>query len=153
MAISLDDRTLEQLEKDAKPDFQPIPAGTICDFEVLREGKAYGKTVYTEETTSKTNKPMLVAVLEVFYESKPRTIVVYLTDGDSNYEKWKNKSFAVCLGINELSANQAIGRSGRLVVDVEESEYNGKTSEKNTVKEFLKGGVAVDVELDDEIPF
>lgn len=150
MVIKLSDESLEELEKKAKEGFEPIPAGTVCDFEVLREGQAYGRTVFTEETTSKTSKPMLVAVLEVFYESKPRVIVVYLTEGSSNYEKWKLASFAASLGVDELSAAKVVGMSGRLVVDVEESEYEGKTTKKNVVKEFLPK--AVEVELDDEIP-
>lgn len=150
MAIKLDSRSVEELEKEAKPAFEPIPAGEICDFEVLREGKAFGKDIATEETVSKKDKPMLVAVLRVYYQDLKRTIVVYLTEGDSNYEKWRNKSFAECLGINELSANKAIGATGRCVVDVEEREYDGKTTVNNVIKEFLPKGK--EVELDDELP-
>lgn len=150
MVIKLDDKSLEELEKEAKPSFEPIPEDTICDFEVLREGKAYGKDVYTEEKMSKTEKDMLVAVLRVFYGEQKRTLVVYLTDGDSNYEKWRNKSFAACLGVNSLDAETVIGATGRCKIGVEEREYNGKITSNNIVKEFIPQGV--EVELDDEIP-
>ena len=148
---------IQKLEKDAKPAFEPIPAGTVCDFEVLREGKAYGKDVFTEDKMSKGNeekgtspKPMLVAVLRLYYQDQKRTLVVYLTDGDSKYEQWRLKSFFASLGYAKATAEEVIGATGRLSVDIEEREYNGKTTSNNIVKEFLIKGV--EVELDDEMP-
>ena len=148
---------LQQLEKEAKPAFEPIPAGTICDFEVLREGKAYGKDIQTHQSMSKGNpekgtppKPMIVAVLRLYHEDQKRTLVVYLTEGDSNYEKYRRNSFFASLGYASASVEEIIGATGRLMVDIEEREYNGKITTNNIVKDFLIKGV--EVELDDELP-
>ena len=155
MAIDLTDDYLKQLEKESSTR-DPIPEGTICDFEVIRDVAFGDKVKYTENRTSSTNKPMLQAVLNVFYEGKPRVIIVYpcCSPTAHPYEKKIMGNLARSLGITSLpdsfmlKADDIIGKGGKLIVGIESSEQYG---DKNIVSEYLPK--AVEVDLDDEIPF
>lgn len=128
-----------------------IPAGTVCDFEVL---EAEGKL-------SNAGNEMVAVKLKVWRPNGSTTLIFdwLLTD-----MMWKLKAFADAVGMTaeydrgELPPEAMIGRAGKLKVGIRPA--SGDWPAKNSVTGYVKpegatagAAPAKKADLNDDIPF
>lgn len=149
MAITLSDKTDEQIEKEMK-EKGLIPKNTICDFEVLDEVTFGTKTIVTEDATSKAGNDMIVLVLRVFYgeDERGKVLIDYITGA----MEFKLRHAMASCGVtnNPVSAKDFIGKCGKVKIGIQKSK-DEQYSDKNVVLDYIVKP-DVTVELDDEIP-
>jgi hypothetical protein len=131
-----------------------IPAGTICDFEVI-EG---------EEKTSRAGNPMIALQLKVW---RPDTGTALVRDWLLLDQMWKLHAFCASVGklaeydAGEIDPFELKGCTGRAKIGVKPA--TGEYPASNSVRGYIKSETAAPAQkatpqrmtqkVDDEIPF
>lgn len=146
------DEQFKALEEERKAQWQPWPAGSIVDYEILHCVAA---------TSSKGNEMLKTDVRLFNDEGKQKDITIYLGD----WNEYMLKRICEAGGIAErYEAGQVddydlIGKTGKCKLKIEKGAEKPDGSfyaDKNAIAEVLKPdseSKKVDADLDDQIPF
>lgn len=145
--IPKSDTEIEAEKAERLAQYQPWPAGLVCDYEIKE----------AVDAVSKAGRDMIKAHIDVYNDKGDvRSIITYFGDwNDYHFSRINRDRYEA----GQVDAEDLLGRTGKCVLGIEKGglkDDGTKYADKNNIREFLKPAAPIGkgaVELNDEIPF